>query len=172
MQYTLKCNLRKHSVLKTLNISWNQLFFMSQLSFTNSSQETKNIYQLHFDEIFSVRFFFREEKKMCKKCAAWTALGATARWTECYLVMDRFLCCRQSLKNSSRSSATHWATCTPKCGGGWCFRSCAQRFWLYVAQWSKIANFVKLKICAFWNVREVWGINVWWQRHLFGDWKS
>ena len=129
--------------MKALSISWNQSFFLSQLSFTNSSQETiNNLPTALWQDFFFSSIFFSGRKKNCKKmcCLDSSWSHSTMNWV-LFSHGPIFVLSTKSQKQQ-QNSATHWATCTPKCGGGWCFRSCAQRFWLYVAQWSKIANFL------------------------------
>ena len=124
MQYTLKCNFWKHSVFKTLSRSSNQSSFLSQLSFTNSShQETINNLPtaLWQDFFFSSNFFFGKKKKLKKKmcCLDSSWSHSTMNWV-LFSHGPIFVLSTKSQKQQ-QNSATHWATCTPKCGGGWCF---------------------------------------------------
>ena len=80
---------------------------------------------------FFQNFFFREENKK-RGCCLDSSWSRSTRRTECYLVMDRFLCCRQSLKNSSARLHAPSAADVSKLRAA---------LWLYVSHWSKLPYF-------------------------------
>ena len=82
---------------------------------------------------FFFKIFFSGRKQQKKRgCCLDSSWSRSTRRTECYLVMDRFLCCRQSLKNSSARLHAPSAADVSKLRAA---------LWLYVSHWSKSASF-------------------------------